>query len=295
MIEDAEDEFRSLTNADMRVSRVGVAGNRRTYEQPTYKLSGHKAYRQSFSHYTFDYDYDEVEIRLENERVLPFDSTEGDEVYVYHGLGDGVGGDNWEDITDEEGGMWGIVNNVEGILAVDPELLHEALLGRFDGLPRGNQRLQKLRFAISYRYGGLGGSLKRTAQTTLDASLTDSQTGTVAVTDGSRLPSDGTGGNLILKIGGEYLEVDPDPANDQLNIIERGVRGTTGAAHSSGDRVTYTPASVRKAVAARAGMQLIETSTYSEFLLPDTDDSLDKPAKHDALEATWSATVEAMS
>jgi len=291
-IEDAEDEFRQRTDEDMRVSRVGVAGKRETFEEQTYSLNGHKQYRARYSEFTFDYDYDEKTLRLDNERILPFDSAEGDAVYAYRGLtGDGS---MWEEITDEEGSSWAIVNYVGGVMNVHPSEVYEVMFGRVGGVPRGGAALDNLRLAISYRYGGLGGSLKRTAQTTLDTSLTDTATGSTAVGDGSRLPTDGTGGSIILKIGGEYVEVDPDPGGDSIDVLARGVRGTSGEAHDSGDRVVYTPPAVRKAVASRAGMDLISSSQYRGFL-PDMDAELKESDMYNNLESTWQATVDALS
>lgn len=292
-IEDAEDEFRRLTDESMRVTRSGVAGNRPTFEETTYKLSGHKAYRQSFSHHTFDYDYRPVTMQLDNERVLPFDPDAGDQIYVFRGLGDSVGG-NWEDITDQEGEIWQIVNYVDGELMIHPQLLHEALLNDYDGLPGGGSRLRNVRIQITYRYGGLGGSREQAAQTELDASLTDSETGSVGVADGSRFPTSGNGGSIVVKVDGEYIEVLPDPANDEMEILERGVRGTTANAHDSGALVQYTPPSIRKAVASRAGMQLISSSQYRGYLA-NMDAELGESEMYDNLESTWNATVEALS
>lgn len=296
-LEDAEDEFRQRTDEDMRIGRVGVAGQRETYEHATYKLSGHKAYRQSFSHYTFDYDYEEVQINLNNDRVLPFDPTAGDEVYVYRGLGGSTSvgtSDAWEDITDDEGEIWAVLDHADGTLAIHPLMLHRALMNRYNSLPGGNQRLQKLRLAVSYRYGALGGDRDRAARTDLATSLTDSETGTVAVADGSRFPTGQAAGSIVVLVDREYMSVVPDPSNDQMDIIERGVRGTTAAAHDSGDSVKYTPPAVRKAVAARAGMQLTQSDRYRQWL-PDTESDMDAGTVYDNLETIWSNTVESLS
>jgi len=291
-LEDAEDEFRQRTNEDMRVSRVGVADKRETFEEQTYKLSGHKQYRARYSEFTFDYDYDEKNMRLNNERVLPFDSAEGDAVYAYRGLSSD--GSAWEDITDEEGDAWAIINYVDGILAVHPSELYEVMFGSVGGVSGGGAAMDSLRLAVSYRHSGLGGSLKRSAQTTLDADLTASGTGTFAVTDGSRLPSDGTGGNIVLKIGGEYVEADPNPSADEIDIVARGVRGTIGEAHDTGDRLTYAPPAIRKAVASRAGMTLISSSQYRGYL-PEMEAELDENDLYANLESVWEGTVEALS
>jgi hypothetical protein len=288
----AEDELRQQTNDNMRISRAGVAGRRETYEQQTYRLPGHQQYRARFSTYTFDYDYDEKTIPLDNGRVLPFDSGEGDEIYAYRGLGDGT---QWENITDEQGDAWDILDNVSGGLVVHPSELYEVMFGRVaGGVPFAGVGMDRLRVAISYRYGGLGGSLSRTAQTTLDTSLTTSDTGPTAVADGSRLPTAGVGGTIVMKIGGEYLEVDPDPAGDSIDINARGVRGTTAASHNAGDRVVYTPPAIRKAVAARAGMTLIGSSQYRSWL-PDADAELDELDLLNELRGTWEGTIAALS
>jgi len=287
----AEDELRQLTDEDMRISRVGVAGNRPTYEQVTYQLPGHQQYRARFSQFTFDYDYDEKTIPLNNERVLPFDSADSDEIYAYRGLGDGT---QWEEITDEQGDAWDILDNVGGRIVVHPSELYEVMFGRVGGVPFAGVGMDQLRFSISYRYGGLGGSLSRTAQTALDTSLSTSDTGPTAVADGSRLPTSGVGGNIVMKIGGEYLEVDPDPGGNSIDIKARGVRGTTDESHNSGDRVVYTPPAIRKAVAARAGMSLINSSQYRGFL-PDSDAELNEGDIYDNLDAMWSGTIEALS
>ena len=285
----AEDELRQLTDEDMRISRAGVAGKRETYEQQTYRLPAHQAYRSRFSEFTFDYDFDEVQLNLDNDRVLPFDSTEGDEIYFYRGLGNST---SWENLTDDRGDAWDIVDNVDGQLTVEPEQLYRAMFGSVRrGLRAG---LDHLRVNISYRYGGLGGSLSRTAQTTLNTSLTTSDTGPTAVADGSRLPTSGVGGNIVMKIGGEYLEVDPDPGGDSIDIKARGVRGTTAESHNSGDRVVYTPPAIRKAVVARAGMTLIDTTQFRGFL-PDSDAELGEGDIYDNLQSMWQGTVDALS
>jgi hypothetical protein len=285
----AEDELRQLTDEDMRISRAGVAGKRETYEQQRYRLPAHQAYRSRFSQFTFDYDFDEVQLNLDNDRVLPFDSTEGDEIHFYRGLGNST---SWEDLTDDRGDAWDIVDNVDGQLTVEPEQLYRAMFGSVRrGLRAG---LDHLRVNISYRYGGLGGSLSRTAQTTLDTSLTTGDTGPIAVADGSRLPTSGVGGNIVMKIGGEYVEVDPDPDGDSIDIKARGVRGTTAESHSSGDRVVYTPPAIRKAVAARAGMTLINTTQFRGFL-PDSDAEIDESEMHSNLESVWMSTIDALS
>jgi hypothetical protein len=151
-----------------------------------------------------------------------------------------------------------------------------------------------MRFAISYRYGALGGDRGRASQTTLGEDITDSETGTVAVGDGSGFPVGAGAGTVVVLIGREYVEVNPDPANDQMDIVTRGVRGTTAASHSDGDRVQYTPGAVRKAVAARAGQLLIQDTAYRSWL-PDADAEIDESEMADMMGATWDRIIEAMS
>jgi len=122
-IEDAEDEFRLQTDVDMRVGRVGVQGKRETYETVEYKLSGHKQYRRKFSHATFDYSFREGTVHLDNQNILPFDPTQGDEAYIYWGLGGAGNGEAWEEITDDRGEIWDIINNRAGEVVIDPNTL----------------------------------------------------------------------------------------------------------------------------------------------------------------------------
>lgn len=290
MIEDAEAEFRNATNNEMRLSRVGSPGTRESYEIARYKLSGHKQYRRTFSHATFDYSLREGTVHLENERLLPFDSAAGDEVYIYKGL------DNtptWEDITDEEGDSWEIVNYRKGTLSIDPNQLERkhSRSGR-NGIGGLGSRQRNIRLSLTYRYGTLGGSRSVAGQTGLDGSLNETETTTVSVDDGSVFPvGDGT---IIVQIEEEYLRVEPDPTNDQMTVVERGVRGTRGAAHDSTDDVLYTPPAVRKAVAARAGMQLVQSARYQDFL-PDSEADMDQSDVLAELQDTYEMTVAALS
>jgi len=294
MIEDAANEFRRATDEKFGTSRKGLPGSRPTYESVTYSLKGHANYKAAWTGTSTQYLPQEVTTSLDESRILPFDSAEGDAVYFYCGLGGkGVSAsDAWEDITDEEGETWAIIDHRSGEIQFDPALLYETYLTSSQGVGIGGRgQLSELRVAISYRYGGLGGSSNYATETQLSSSITDTQTGTVSVTDGTGFPSDGT---KVVLIDREYIEVEPDPANDQMNIVTRGVRNTTPAAHNADASVYYTPPAIRKAVASRAGMSLIESSTYSGWL-PDTDDSLDKGDKRDALKETWDTTITVLS
>jgi hypothetical protein len=296
MIEDAESEFYQETNDDMKIGRVGLAGQRETYETVTYKLDGHQQYKSNFSGVTSEYLPQEVNTGVEKKNLLPFDADAGDEAYLYTGLGGKTvaGGDAWEDITDEYGESWAFKDHSAGRITFDPILLYQSRLTNTQGVGIGGRnQLDELAVQLSYRYGGLGGSRSRPTRTELDADISDTETGSVTVADGSAFPTAGSSGAVVVLIDREYLLVDPDPANDSMEIVERGVRGTTGASHDSGARVQYTPPTVRKAVASRAGMTLVSSGRYQDWL-PDTEDDLDKGDVHDMLEATWTQTVNAL-
>jgi hypothetical protein len=293
-IEDAEDEFHDATNASMRIGREGVAGARETYEQITYDVSGHEQYKRSWTGVAGDYRNTERTTDMANERVLPFDPDEGDQAYVYRGMGTGLGGDDdWEDVTDEQGDIWDIINHRDGRLVISPVAIQRAMRTTNQGLSIAERtRLREVRFAISYRYGGLGGSRDTTSETNLSNSLAQGTTsGTVAVADGSGFP--GTS-EIIVKIGREYLSVAPDPANNQMEILQRGVRGTEAVDHDADDAVQYTPPAVRKAVASRAAHNLANSSRYQKFL-PDNEDDISKSDLMDNLNSTWETTIAALS
>lgn len=290
LITDAADEFRAHTADSMTVSRVGVAGQRETFEQATYRLSGHKQYRQRFSHYTFDYDYDVEEVHLDNDRILPFDPAEGDAAYIWRGLDDTVDG-GWEEVTADRGETWDIIDYVNGVAVLHPREIQIANTSTSTGVTLGSTRLNNVRLALSYRYGTLGGDRGRATETTLSSSLNSSDTGTVSVGDGSGFPVGQ--GEITVRIDSEYLSVAPDPGADSMDIRERGIRGTTAASHDADATVHYTPPAVRKAVAARAGQMLITSRRYRGWL-PDTEDDLDMDAVHTNLGDVWTGTLQAL-
>lgn len=291
MIEDAEDEFHDATDDTMKIGREGVAGARETFEQITYDVSGHEQYKRAWTGTAGNYRNTERTTDLDNGRVLPFDPDEGDQAYLYRGMSSGIN-DEWEDVTDDKGEIWDIVNNREGRLALSPIEIERATRSSSHGLSLGGRnRLREVRLAISYRYGGLGGSRSTTSETALSNSLNDTDTGVVSVEDGSGFP--GTS-QIIIKIGREYLSVAPDPANDQMEILQRGVRGTEAVAHDAEDTVQYTPPAVRKAVASRAAESLVSSSRYSKWL-PDNEDDISKDDLIDQLSETWEGTISALS
>lgn len=295
LIEDAEGELRELTDARFQEGRAGTAGDRETYPQVTYQVSGHADYKRQWTGVGGLYDPEEVTRSLPDQRILPFDSTAGDEAYIYRGLKGATSGANtWEDVTDDVGNTWDIIDHRNGILVFHPIELIKTMRRSSHGLAINPSRLSELRFAMSYRFGTLGGSRSYGGATTLGTGLTDTDTGSTAVADGTRLPDvGGRGGSIILLIGEEYVRATVDGSGDTIDILERGLRGTTAASHSSGDRVQYTPPSVRKAVAARAAMSLIQSGRYQSFL-PDSEDAIDKTDMIDEARRVWDGTLEAM-
>jgi hypothetical protein len=292
-IEDAEGEFYELTDTDLRISREGKPGVRESYESVTYKLSGHKQYRRSFSHATFDYSYREGTVHLDNTRVLPFDSAEGDEAYLYKGLGENMTG--WEDVTDERGEWWDIIGHREGLVAFDPnQLIRSRTGGDRDGLGVAEGRLRNLRLNISYRHGQLERSRSAYATTELDEALTDSQTGSVSVVDLADLPEGPTSENVVLTVNGEHIHAQINRTADTLDIVARGIRGTDAKSHDAGETVAYVPPQYRKAVAARAGVQLLNAWRYTGYL-PDTDTDIENSDVAEELQRIWEGTVEALS
>lgn len=294
IIEDAEDEFRSLANVDMRLSRVGTSGDIETYEQVTYKVKGHQAFKRSFSRTGREYRPVEVEKNLANGRLLPFDSAQGDEAYIYRGTRQ-TSGNQWEDVTDDQGDTWDIINHAEGTVVFHPINLMRAMTTAGHGIGLAAGRLDEVRMAITYRHGALGGSRAFAGRTTLTSSLNSTDTpSALSVDDASRLPTGTGSGPIALLIDSEYILAEPDPSADTIDVKERGIRGTSGAAHSSGARVQYTPPSIRKAVAARSGMTLVQSGRYSAWL-PDADDEVDKNDMLSIMKETWNRTVDAMS
>ena len=292
-LEGAEDEFRQLTDTDMRLARAGTPGQRETYEQLTHKVKGHQAFKTSFSRAGRDYAATEMTVSLQNGRVLPFDVEAGDQCYVYRGTRR-TGTDQWEDITADRGETWDIIDHQRGTVVIHPIKLQRAAARATHGIGVGSRRLREVRLAISYRYGALGGSRGAAASTTLTEQLTEEGPDRVGIDDAGRLPVGLGGGSIVLLIGGEYVSASVDVDADELVIAERGIRNTDPASHDAEARVQYTPPAVRKAVAARAGMSIIQSGRYQSFL-PDADDVIDKSDMLDQLRETWERTLEAMS
>lgn len=291
-IEDAEGEFKRLVGLSSRVQREGIPGKRETFEQPTYKTSGHKLTKATFTGVWSDYLPEQQTIPLKNNRILPFDSAENDAVYFYTGLD--TDGSSWEDITDEEGDAWAILDHRDGVFTFDPyHLVDDVIDYNLGGVRSMPSFLKRFRFAISYRHGILDRDSSQVGQTALTNSLTSGQTGGVAVDDVDVLSEGRVSSTAIIRIGPEYVTAEYDRDNGEVDIIERGVRGTEAVAHDAGETVMYVPPEYRKAVAARAGMEVATSARYSEWI-PNADDSMDREAVIAELEATWNGIVDAL-
>jgi len=290
-IEDAEGEFKRMVGLSSRVSREGIPGKRESFEQPTYKTSGHQLTKATFSGVWTDYLPEQQDIRLENDRILPFDTAEDDAVYFYQGLD---ANERWTDISDKQGEVWDILDHRNGVFTFDPYALVDEVVGvNIHGISTTPTFLKRFRFAISYRYGLLDRNSAQIGQTDLTNSLTASQTGSVAVADVDILSRGRVSSTAVLRIGPEYVTAEYDRPNGDLDIIERGVRGTEAVDHDSGETVMYVPPEYRKAVASRAAMEIATSMRYSEFL-PDADDSMSREEVVAEFEATWTGIVDAL-
>jgi hypothetical protein len=293
-IEDAEGEFRSEVALSARVSREGIPGRRETFEQPTYKVSGHKLTKGTYTGVWTDYLPEEQSIMLQYGRVLPFDATQDDAVYFYRGLR-GDSDDEWVDITDEQGDIWTIVDNRSGRFAFDPYQLVEYVLDDYAGDYRSFPSfLKRMRFAISYRHGVLDRSSEQVGQTTLSTSLSDAETGAVSVADVDVLSTGAVGRSAILRVGTEYVSATYDRAAGDITILERGVRGTDPVAHDADESVMFVPPEYRKAVASRAAAEVATSARYSAWL-PDADDAMTRSELVGRLDDTYSRIVDALA
>jgi len=95
-------------------------------------------------------------------------------------------------------------------------------------------------------------------------------------------------------IDNEYVEIEGQEGSDEMRLVTRGVRGTEPASHDSGAGVSYIPPAIRKAVAARAAVNWLQSGRYSAYL-PDTDDTIDKGDIIGELKETFDMTVDVLS
>ena len=296
-IEDAEDILRQTVDLDTRLSRRGTPGERTTFETVTYELPGHENYKAKWMGVGGDYLQQQVVTQLDENRIAPWDPDEGDAAYMYVGLAgsnSGATGDSWEEVTDDEGGLWTIIDNREGRVAFHPIEIDRAMLqGTTQGVGVGRSRLRNLRFQICYRHGQMDRSRSRVADTELSVSLNATDTDPVAVEDVADIPEGPASTVVVLKIGREYLTASLDRDAGEITPLERGVRGTSGQSHDAGDRVLYVPPTVRNAVASQAAMSLLKGSRYVKYL-PDNEDDLNKGELMDDLQARWDSAIETL-
>jgi hypothetical protein len=244
-IRSASQEFDSDTRRPMRIIRVGSPDSPSTYGR--HDVSGSK-------------QTPPLLINLEYGDVVPFDPDAGDTLEIR------VGRDSWRDVTADRGGEW-VLDNDRGQLRIFRFLLSNL---RFED--RGERFVR-----LSYRAGGLGGGRDRGGETALAGDVTDSST-TLSVAGASRLPYDGGLAYLPASdpADAEYVQVtDVDTDNGELTV-ERGVRGTDGAAHPSGTAVHYCPPDVRDAVAAYAAAELVRYDLANQRT--DADDQAVPPS-----------------
>jgi len=290
-IEGAEDEFRQYAGVDTREARVGIPGRRETFEHVTYKVSGHENFKENWTGVSDDYLNQQAATSLAEDMIQPFDPDEGDEAYIYRGLSGEAGGEEWENVTDDYGELWEVVDHRDGVVAIHPLALDRARRVGGQGIPIARSRQTHFRLAICYRHGTLGRSRSGMRKTELTASLSDSQTGAIGVEDAAALSRGVAGGSLTLLVGQEYVRATLNRDTDEIDVLERGVRGTATAEHDSGTRVQYVPPTWRKAVAARAGIDLLNGGRYEQFL-PENESDLDKGDIMGNLEDVWDSAVE---
>jgi len=293
-IEDAEGAFRSEVELSARVSREGIPERRETFEHATYKTSGHKLTKGTFTGVWTDYLPEQQSIMLQYGRVLPFDATTGDAVYFYRGI-QSDGSDSWVDLTDERGAIWEILDHRSGRFTFDPTTLTEYVLDSYTGSYQSVPTfLKRMRFAVSYRHGVLDRSSEQVGRTTLDATLTASETGGVAVDDVEVLSSGAVGDTAILRVGTEYVSATYDRVAGEVTILERGIRGTEAVDHDADEAVMYVPPEYRAAVAARAAAAVTSSARYSAWL-PDADDAMSRTELVSQLEDHYAGIVDALA
>jgi len=131
---------------------------------------------------------------------------------------------------------------------------------------------------VAYTYGARGGSDGRAGQTTLTEQVDDT-TGTVDVENETRLPP--SGGTMLLE--DEY--VGAEVGDGQVDLVERGLRGTSASSHDSGDTLHYCPINVREGVAAKAAMELV---TVVDKIDEAVGEQFNPSEKREVWEAEWS-------
>lgn len=219
-IDDVSSDFEVDTGHAFRLTRVGRSGTPSTYEFQGIEGSHRRP---------------PVDVLLDHRQVHPFDSTEDDVLEFRDGR------DSWQDITDDAGDEFTLYFE-SGKIRV-----YRWLINHIFWDARDDRYLR-----ASYRYGALGGSQKEGGQTTLDGSITDSDT-SITVADAGRLPQSGT--LLIYGDNAEYVDLEAVDLSTNTLTVSRGERSTDAASHDDGDTVHYAPEGFRKAVAAEAAVE----------------------------------------
>jgi len=211
-----------------------------------------------------------INIYLDHQNVAPLDANAGDFIETR------TGRDQYTDITNQEGSAW-TADYDKGVLTIY----------RYPGagqLP-AFYHIRDQFVRISYRIAA-GGDFASAGETTLSSTLSAGQTGTVSVANAARLPrSDET----MLIGGSEYVEVrNVDHANDEIEIVSRGVRYTNDVEHASGDTIHFCPLDVRDAVAAMGAVELLRVDAYQEAAY---DGDLDVSGKTDQWTEEYDSAV----
>jgi len=216
-----------------------------------------------------------ITIYLDHQNIAPFDPAQGDFIETR------TGRDQYTDITNQEGSAWTADYDMGTITVY-----------RYPGagqLP-AFYHIRDEFVQVSYRTTA-GGDRLRAGETTLTEDIDSNDTGTYTVSNASQLPR---GGGVMLIGGGsipgaEYVNVDVvDHSTNEIQIAERGIRGTSGASHDSGDVIHYCPMDVREAVAAKAAVELALTEDFTEWLF---DGDIDRQTRMDTWDEEWSNAV----
>lgn len=254
-LDEAANEFEDITGKAYRLGRMGAPGATETYESA-----------------------DVINVRtnpplwatLTRRPVLPFDSNSNDTLEVR------TGKDSWTDVTDQRGNEFTIENRTGRIK------IYRRLFEWIYWDARDDRYLR-----ATYRYGALGGDQHEGGETTLDGSITNSDT-SISVSNAARLPSNG-----IVSFGNsEYVRVTSVDYSTDTLTVSRGERATSAESHNDGDVVHYAPEGIRKAIAAKAAMELQQQQDWIADKLVDPDEQVvDGTERLDRWESTWESAL----
>lgn len=246
--------YENQTGRVFRRRRIGAKGNTATYEHQN--VQGEQGFPP-------------MRASLRYDQVLPFDSNEDDVLEVRTGKND------WDDITDEAGDEF-VLNHRDGTLE-----LYRWLIDLIYWDARDQRYLR-----TSYRCGALGGNPDLGGETTLDGSITDSDT-SINVVDATGLPARG----VLLLGNGEYARLtNTDRSTDTLTV-ERGIRSSSAEAHDDGDLVHYCPEYIRDGVAAKVAIELLNYDDWVDELT-EAGGGRGASDKIDTWESEWQVILE---